>query len=85
MYAIETLGTTIFMLAALTGNWLVIGYTLLGLLYIGTSRGVVCYNPGIVLTLCALEKMSWKEGVKYLGCEAVGIIIAIILYKVVTY
>ena len=81
MYGSEILGTTIFMLSALTGHWLVIGATLTALLYIG--KGI--YNPAIVIMMCLLEKMKWSEGLKNLGCEGLGVIIAIILYKVITY
>ena len=74
----EIIGTAIFMLSALSGNWLLIGLTLTVLLYV--DKGT--YNPGILLTQCAVGKKSWNEGIKSLGLEIIGVIIAIIIYKI---
>ena len=77
----EVFGTMIFMLAALTGNWLVIGLTLSVLIKV--FGGV--YNPGVILGQCIVGKMSWKEGIKYVGYEALGVILAVIIYKIFPY
>jgi glycerol uptake facilitator-like aquaporin len=77
----EILGMTVFMLAALTGNWLIIGLTLCVLIKV--LGGV--YNPGVVLGQCVLGKKSWKEGVKYIMYEIIGVIIAVIIYKIFPY
>jgi glycerol uptake facilitator-like aquaporin len=72
----EIIGTTIFMLAALTGDWLVIGLTLSVL--IKMFGGV--YNPAVIIGKCLLGKKSWLEGGKYIGKEILGVIIAVIIY-----
>jgi len=72
----EIIGTTIFMLAALTGDWLVIGLTLSVL--IKMFGGV--YNPAVIIGQCILGKRSWKEGAKYIGYEILGVIIAVVIY-----
>ena len=81
----EIIGTTLFMLAALTGNWLVIGASLSVLIYLGSLNGVVVYNPAIVLTLCSLGKMKWSEGLRYVFLELIGVILAVIIYKINPY
>jgi glycerol uptake facilitator-like aquaporin len=83
MYLVEIVGTTIFMLAVLSGNWLVIGASLSVLVYLGGLWGVVAYNPAIVLMLCTLKKMKWSEGIRYLVCEIIGVALAVILYKLI--
>ena len=72
---------TIFMLAALTGNWLIIGLTLCVLVKV--LNGV--YNPGVIIGQCILGKKSWTEGAKYIGYELLGVIIAVIIYKIFPY
>ena len=81
----EIIGTTIFMLTALTGNWLLIGTMLSVLIYVGSKWGVVVYNPAILLTLCSLEKMKWSEGLMYMFYEIIGVILAVIIYKIAPY
>ena len=77
----EILGTTIFMLAGLTGNWLIIGLTLCVLIKV--LGGV--YNPAAVLTKCMTGKMSWMEGGEHIGYEILGVMIAVIIYKIFPY
>jgi glycerol uptake facilitator-like aquaporin len=77
----EVFGTMIFMLAALTGDWLVIGLTLSVLIKV--FGGV--YNPAVILGQCVLGKKTWKEGMKYLGYEILGVILAVIIYKIIPY
>ena len=77
----EVLGTMIFILAALTGDWLVIGLTLSVLIKV--FGGV--YNPAVILGQCVLGKKTWKEGMKYLGYEILGVILAVIIYKIIPY
>ena len=85
MYLVEIIGTTLFMLAALTGNWAVIGGALAALVYVGGMWGTVVYNPAIVLMLCSLKKMKWNEGAKYLLCEIIGVALAVVIYKIMPY
>jgi len=73
----EILGTTIFMLAALTGNWLIIGLTLCVLIKV--LGGV--YNPAVIVGQCVLGKRSWTEGGKYILYEILGALI-VVIYKI---
>jgi len=74
----EILGTTIFVLAALTGDWLIIGLTLCVLIKV--LGGV--YNPAVIVGQCALGKRSWTEGGKYILYEILGALIAVVMYKI---
>jgi aquaporin Z len=82
-YAMEAIGTGIFVFSILaivisgsTFAPLVIGMTLMAMIYIGAHVSGAHYNPAVTLALMFQKKISNLEGAKYILSQIAGALIA---------
>lgn len=83
---IEFVGAFFLVLAVgMTGNPLIIGATLMVMVYMGGHVSGAHYNPAVTFAVWMRKKISLEEGLQYMGVQLLGAVCAATLTWLMTH